>query len=784
LANISSVQTVRSPSKPVRVISSAKGGELDSRSSRQASSSATAEDKPDTRLAVESEDSVSEGDEVGAADPKSNPSDDSLDIPDSETEPPVAGGNPYLNAVSMPVLDDSTFSVAPVPLEPGGLEASTDCFAFRDNGKGVLMRFTSNGEGEGRIGLQYITKDPVPRKQTLVDVKRSSGARFWRLRLDKIREQVSWMRPVGCISARHENGVFGVAYKGEFVRVGVYEDELLLARGTSAPVVIARLESSGEGTTQTLTGVYLHPKGRSVLVVVRGVSKPNTQAGLLVDLNSLERFPSAGVSEVSVGDEHAGAKKPDGVDSPNSANTKVHALPSPTGPLLGATGFKVSPVLMEPGGLQRSADCFGFRDDGKGVLFRFNYRNGERKRIGLEYLATSPRRLRRRLVNVALENAGAYWRERLDSVRRHVGWLVLRGCVEAREAEGVFTVRHHQEHVRVSTLNGRVIVTRGADESVPVRELSDGKNGLQESVSGVFMHPKHPSILIVLDRSGGQVFAQDGLFMELDDLASNSLDASAPQSVFKSKKDGDEPVEAPNEALVETESSALTKASDEDGNTQAKVGVVDEQSEYDTIVLDADDMEGEAPEAATVGRVTKPGDGGGLWFLGKDLNTLMSPCIGFAPNGGSAFTLLRRFDQSGKEWKSVQRLSRDPAVPPHALFTARSTEFVGMGKVLSSIEGSLELKHLAQCIDGTRRSDRLWFAAYRGRPVLLEAGPDGLTVTGQSSEPRLAAPLVPGEKITHVFQHPSLPVAMVLLGIGDNSPLPQRAVLVSIGYAR
>ena len=163
-----------------------------------------------------------------------------------------------------------------------------------------------------------------------------------------------------------------MAYKGEFVRVGVYEDELLLARGTSAPVVIARLETSGGGTTQILTGVYLHPKGRSVLVVVRGVSKPNIQAGLLVDLNSLERFPSAGVSEVSVGDEHAGAKKSDGVDSPNSANKKVDALPSSTGPLLGATGFKVSPVLMEPGGLQRSADCFGFRDDGKGVRNQTN----------------------------------------------------------------------------------------------------------------------------------------------------------------------------------------------------------------------------------------------------------------------------------------------------------------------------------------------------------------------------------------------------------------------------
>jgi len=369
-------------------------------------------------------------------------------------------------------------------------------------------------------------------------------------------------------------------------------------------------------------------------------------------------------------------------------------------------------------------------------------------------------------------------------IRKHIDWLVLRGCVAARDDGGVFIVRYHQEYVRVSSMNNRVFVTRGTDESVPVRELSDGTNGLAERVSGVFLHPKHSSILIVLDRSGDGVYAQEGLFIELDDLSSVSLvrtkrrgDPHPSSAPVSDKKNVDQvpkgKANSPVLTAAETVAAHPTLASK---MATAKAPVVAVDAKNQRAVSE--------PEAMEVGSPSDEHGTAGVWFADRDLLAANSPCIGFSLDARSGFIMLRQFDQEGVEWRTLQRLSLDIAVPQHTLFSAPNASLSTQAQALQALTKRLSLKHLASCIEGTRRSDTLWFVAYRGRPVLIEASETDLIVTAQSGQARTIAPLVLGERITHVFQHPDEPIAMVMLGIGDNSPLPQRALLVSIGYQR
>ena len=429
----------------------------------------------------------------------------------------------------------------------------------------------------------------------------------------------------------------------------------------------------------------------------------------------------------------------------------------------------------------------------------------------LDYLATAPQRLRRRLI-VARQNAGAYWRQRLDTIRKHVGWLVLRGCVSAREHEGLFTVRYHGEYVRVMEQEGIVVVTRGADASVPVRRLRTSQAGVTERISGVFLHPKKASLLVVFTQEGRDFLSQEGLFIELDELESLSLrpdqegeseeSGVAPSEVADAPPAGGNVITGSNEgSSVEADDDPRRPTPEEEAESFDTIVLDDEDTDIDTesqvLAQDTappkssevplqglDGQQGSAPESGELGGASRGARPKGVWFMGKDLGQTDDTCIGFSPDGAIGLSLLRRFDREGVKWKSFQRLSRDLAVPAVTLATAKDTEYLWLAQEVLAVERALKLDHLAPCIEGTRRSDVLWFVAFRGRPVLVDASGGELVVTAQSSQPRAVAPLMPGEKITAVYQHPDRPVAMVLLGIGENSPLPQRALLVGTGYTR
>ncbi|MEC8023160.1 MAG: hypothetical protein VX223_04455, partial [Myxococcota bacterium] len=286
-------------------------------------------------------------------------------------------------------------------------------------------------------------------------------------------------------------------------------------------------------------------------------------------------------------------------------------------------------------------------------------------------------------------------------------------------------------------------------------------------ISGVFLHPKHASLLVVVDRYSASEFNQVPIFIELESLSDFDTRIGPQGMTDTSTKRGIE-----NQGPKPSSSRRADSASDAQEPTITVAGPAIENSAAPVVA---------GPEANQIGTpLDAESDTSRVWFMGSDILDESTICIGFSPDEKEALVVLRRFQKDRELQLVVQRLVADPAVPGHVLFSGTEEELRTEREAFKRLELQLGFQHVHSCIEGTRRTDRLWFVAYRGRPVLVEAAKEHLVLTAQSGQPRRVAPLVPGEVIAGVYQHTEKPMALVLLGVGSNSPLPHRAILVSL----